>query len=490
MAKTKSAYFCQSCGFEAAKWLGKCPSCSQWNTFVEEVVEKPNAAIPNWKSSNNNGSSTSLQRANKAVQVTDITFSEEHRILTPDKELNRVLGGGIVPGSLVLIGGEPGIGKSTLMLQLALSMPAGKILYVSGEESDRQIKMRAERIAAPQPPKGGAEEQNFEIENSKSEIGTGCFVLTETSTQNIFKQIEQLQPDLVIIDSIQTLYSAHIESTPGSVSQVRECTAELLRFAKESSTPVFLIGHITKDGMIAGPKILEHMVDTVLQFEGDRHHVYRILRAIKNRFGSASELGIYEMLGAGLREVSNPSEILLSQRDEALSGITISATLEGLRPMLIETQALVSTSAYGTPQRSATGFDTRRMNMLLAVLEKRCGFRLGNQDVFLNITGGIRVEDPAIDLGLAAAIISSHEDMPISSKICFAGELGLSGEVRAVNRIEQRIAEAQKLGFEQIYISKYNLPSAKDKNQIDLSNYKIEIKAVSRIEEVFGLLFG
>jgi DNA repair protein RadA/Sms len=412
--------------------------------------------------------------------------------------LNRVLGGGIVPGSLVLIGGEPGIGKSTLMLQLALSMPAAKILYVSGEESDRQLKMRAERIT-PQPPKGGVESAQSKVQSQTSEIGhpkseinkTGCFILTETSTQNIFKQIEQLEPDLVIIDSIQTLHSAHIESTPGSVSQVRECTAELLRFAKESSTPVFLIGHITKDGMIAGPKILEHMVDTVLQFEGDRHHVYRILRAIKNRFGSASELGIYEMLGAGLREVSNPSEILLSQRDEEISGITISATLEGLRPMLIETQALVSTSAYGTPQRSATGFDTRRMNMLLAVLEKRCGFRLGTKDVFLNITGGIRVEDPAIDLGLAAAIISSHEDMPISSKTCFAGELGLSGEIRAVNRIEQRIAEAQKLGFEQIFISKYNLPSGKkDKNQLDLSHYKIEIKAVSRIEEVFGMLFG
>lgn len=460
--------------------MGKCPSCGQWNTFVEEVVEKPNSAIPNWKPSNNSSGpkSTSTQRANKAVPVNGIDFAEEHRILTPDKELNRVLGGGIVAGSLVLIGGEPGIGKSTLMLQLALSMPAAKILYVSGEESDRQIKMRAERISAPQPGATGLS-------------GTGCFILTETSTQNIFKQIEQLQPDLVILDSIQTLYSAHIESTPGSVSQVRECTAELLRFAKESSTPVFLIGHITKDGMIAGPKILEHMVDTVLQFEGDRHHVYRILRAIKNRFGSASELGIYEMLGAGLREVSNPSEILLSQRDEALSGITISATLEGLRPMLIETQALVSTSAYGTPQRSATGFDTRRMNMLLAVLEKRCGFRLGTKDVFLNITGGIKVEDPAIDLGLAAAIISSHEDMPISSKTCFAGELGLSGEIRAVNRIEQRIAEAQKLGFEQIFISKYNLPSGKkDKNQLDLSHYNIEIKPVSRIEEVFGLLFG
>lgn len=500
MAKTKTSYFCQSCGFESPKWLGKCPSCGQWNTFVEEVVEKANAAIPDWKVVSSK-TSTSLQRANKAVPVADISFAEEHRILTPDKELNRVLGGGIVAGSLVLIGGEPGIGKSTLMLQIAMSMPAAKVLYVSGEESDRQIKMRAERIGeaggkSVEAGKIGKQVSQSSYQTSglsapTSPLQSGCFILTETSTQNIFKQIEQLQPDLVIIDSIQTLYSAHIESTPGSVSQVRECTAELLRFAKESSTPVFLIGHITKDGMIAGPKILEHMVDTVLQFEGDRHHVYRILRAIKNRFGSASELGIYEMLGAGLRQVSNPSEILLSQRDEALSGITISATLEGMRPMMIETQALVSPSAYGTPQRSATGFDTRRMNMLLAVLEKRCGFRMGTKDVFLNITGGIRVEDPAIDLGLAAAIISSHEDIPISSKICFAGELGLSGEVRAVNRIEQRIADAQKLGFEQIFISKYNLPSGKkDKNQLDLSRYNIEIKAVSRIEEVFGLLFG
>ena len=475
MAKTKIAYFCQSCGFEAAKWLGKCPSCQEWNTFVEEIIEKPNGAIPDWKATN----STSTQRSNKPIQIPDITFSEEQRMLTPDKEFNRVLGGGIVAGSLVLIGGEPGIGKSTLMLQLALSMPNIKVLYISGEESERQIKMRAERLAtAPQPPKGGV-------------FGTDCYILTETSTQNIFKQIEQLQPDLVVVDSIQTLHSSHIESTPGSVSQVRECTAELLRFAKESSTPVFLIGHITKDGMIAGPKILEHMVDTVLQFEGDRHHVYRILRTIKNRFGSASELGIYEMLGEGLREVSNPSEILLSQRDEPLSGITISATLEGMRPMLIETQALVSTSAYGTPQRTATGFDTKRMSMLLAVLEKRCGFRLGAKDVFLNITGGIRVEDPAIDLGLAAAIISSHEDIPIPFKTCFAGEIGLSGEIRAVNRIEQRIAEAQKLGFEQIFISKYNLPSsAQDKKKMDLSRYNIDIKVVSSIEEVFGLLFG
>lgn len=472
MAKSKIAYFCQSCGFESPKWLGKCPSCQQWNTFVEEVIDKGSNGAPAWKPA-----STTQQRANKPVQVADITYTEEDRVPTPDKEFNRVLGGGIVPGSLVLIGGEPGIGKSTLMLQLALNMPNQKVLYVSGEESERQIKMRAERLTA-QPAEGGA-------------IGHGCYILTETATQNIFKQIEALEPDLVVIDSIQTLHSAHIESTPGSVSQVRECTAELLRFAKETSTPVFLIGHITKDGMIAGPKILEHMVDTVLQFEGDRHHVYRILRTIKNRFGSASELGIYEMMGEGLREVSNPSEILLSHRETPLSGITISATLEGMRPMLIETQALVSASAYGTPQRTATGFDTKRMSMLLAVLEKRCGFRLGAKDVFLNITGGIRVEDPAIDLGLAAAIISSHEDMPIPFKTCFAGELGLSGEIRAVNRVEQRIAEAQKLGFNQIFISKYNLPaSGQDKKRMDLSRYDIDIKIVSSIEEVFALLFG
>ena len=491
MAKTKIAYFCQSCGFESAKWLGKCPSCQQWNTFVEEIIDKGNAtSVPTWKVTSN-----TQQRANKPVQVADITFSEEHRMQTPDKEFNRVLGGGIVAGSLVLIGGEPGIGKSTLMLQLALNMPDLKVLYVSGEESERQIKMRAERLATPPPPPEGGAKKNGSIlinsETPPSEGGGACFVLCETSTQNIFKQIEALEPDLVVIDSIQTLHSSHIESTPGSVSQVRECTAEMLRFAKETSTPVFLIGHITKDGMIAGPKILEHMVDTVLQFEGDRHHVYRILRTVKNRFGSASELGIYEMLGEGLREVSNPSEILLSQRDEPLSGITISATLEGMRPMLIETQALVSTSAYGTPQRTATGFDTKRMSMLLAVLEKRCGFRLGAKDVFLNITGGIRVEDPAIDLGLAAAIISSHEDMPIPFKTCFAGELGLSGEIRAVNRVEQRIAEAQKLGFNQIFISKYNLPSAgQDKKRMDLSRYDIDIKIVSSIEEVFSQLFG
>jgi DNA repair protein RadA/Sms len=480
MAKNRIAYFCQSCGFESAKWLGKCPSCGSWNTFAEEIQEKGNNAVPAWKTT-----STTMQRANKPVKVADITFREEQRLLTPDNEFNRVLGGGIVPGSLVLIGGEPGIGKSTLMLQLALHMPGIKVLYVSGEESEHQVKMRAERLTSTANGEGANQP------NGNAVMGIDCFILTETSTQNIFKQIEELEPDLVVVDSIQTLHSSHIESTPGSVSQVRECTAELLRFAKESGTPVFLIGHITKDGMIAGPKILEHMVDTVLQFEGDRHHVYRILRTVKNRFGSSSELGIYEMLGEGLREVSNPSEILLSQRDEPLSGITISTTLEGMRPMLIETQALVSPSPYGTPQRAATGFDTRRMSMLLAVLEKRCGFNLSSKDVFLNITGGIRVEDPAIDLGLAVAIISSHQDIPVPVKTCFAGEIGLSGEIRAVNRVEQRIAEAQKLGFEQIFISKYNLPSGgQEKKGIDLSRYKIDIKLVSSIEEVFGALFG
>lgn len=458
MAKTKSAYFCQSCGYESAKWLGKCPSCNQWNTFVEEVVSKGTSAVPTWKSD------TGTKRLNKPSKVDAIESSQEKRIFTGDKELDRVLGGGLVEGSMILIGGEPGIGKSTLMLQLALNLKGKRLLYVSGEESEQQIKMRAERIVA----------------NPLAD----CYILTETSTQNIFKQIEQLEPEIVVVDSIQTLHSAHIDSTPGSVSQVRECTAELLRFAKETGVPVFLIGHITKDGAIAGPKILEHMVDTVLQFEGDRHHVYRILRSIKNRFGAAAELGIYEMQGSGLREVSNPSEILLSQRDEELSGIAISAMLEGARPMLIETQALVSMAAYGTPQRSATGFDTRRMNMLLAVLEKRCGFRLSAKDVFLNIAGGIKVEDPAIDLAVLAAIISSHEDIAIASKNCFAAEVGLSGEIRAVNRIEQRIAEADKLGFEKIFISKYNLKG------ISVDKFNIEVVPVAKIEEVFSNLFG
>ncbi len=458
MAKSKSVFFCQSCGYQAAKWLGNCPSCGEWNTFVEEVVEK-NTAKPDWKQSTSN-----VTRANKPIAIDLIEKNADVRINAQDDELNRVLGGGIVPGSIVLIGGEPGIGKSTLLLQVALQLKNQKILYISGEESEQQIKMRAMRM------------QKSEFPN--------CFILTETSTQNIFKQIEELQPQLVIVDSIQTLYSSHIESTPGSVSQIRECTAELLRFAKETNTPVFLVGHITKDGSIAGPKILEHMVDTVLQFEGDRHHTYRILRSIKNRFGSTSELGIYEMRGSGLREVSNPSEILISQRDEELSGIAISVTIEGMRPMLIEAQALVSVSAYGTPQRSATGFDTRRMNMLLAVLEKRCGFRLGVKDVFLNITGGIKVEDPAIDLGVVSAIISSHEDLAISSKHCFAAEVGLSGEIRTVNRIEQRISEAERLGFEKIFVSRYAIKG------IDTKKYNIEIVPLSKLEELFQQLFG
>lgn len=459
MAKARVSFFCQNCGFESAKWLGKCPSCNQWNTFVEELVEKSANKVPDWRTEK------SPSRSNKAASIHSIVYKEEARMQTPDGELNRVLGGGIVPGSLVLIGGEPGIGKSTLMLQLALTMPGKKVLYVSGEESEQQLKMRAERIQ----------------QSSKA----SCYILTETSTQNIFKQIEQVEPELVIVDSIQTLHSSHIDSSPGSVSQVRECTAELLRFAKESGTPVFLIGHITKEGSIAGPKVLEHMVDTVLQFEGDRHHVYRILRAVKNRFGSSSELGIYEMQGAGLREVSNPSEILLSHREAtSLSGIAIAAMLEGVRPMMIEVQALVSTSAYGTPQRSATGFDLKRMNMLLAVLEKRFGFKLSMQDVFLNIAGGLRVEDPAIDLAVIMAIISSNQDIPIPGGVVFAGEVGLSGEIRAINRVDQRIAEAEKLGFEKIYIPKYNSKG------LDIGRHKIEIVPLSKVEELFQDIFG
>jgi DNA repair protein RadA/Sms len=456
MAKTKTTYFCQNCGAQSGKWIGRCPSCGEWNTYVEEVVSKGDEPTPGI-------ASTSTQRASKPQLVTDINLSEQHRIEIYDKELSRVLGGGLVPGSLTLFGGEPGIGKSTLMLQIAVNMKNLKVLYVSGEESEQQIRMRAERIGMNNP---------------------NCYILTETSTQNIFKQIEILEPNFVIVDSIQTLHSAHIESSPGSVSQIRECTAELLRYAKESGTPVFLIGHITKDGSLAGPKVLEHMVDTVLQFEGDRNHVYRLLRTAKNRFGSTNELGIYEMLGSGLREVSNPSEILITNREELVSGVAIAATMEGMRPMLIETQALVSSAAYGTPQRSSTGFDLRRLSMLLAVLEKRCGFRLGVKDVFLNIAGGIKVEDPGIDLALVCAVLSSNEDMPISAKTCFAGEVGLSGEIRPVNRIDQRISEAEKLGFQHIFISKYN------KKGLDIQSYKIKITMVGKIEEVFGLLFG
>lgn len=454
--KSKVAYFCQNCGAESAKWIGRCPSCGEWNTYVEEIIQKDTKE-------KTQGIPSSRITERKPKQFRDITFQEEKRIQISDKELARVLGGGIVPGSLVLFGGEPGIGKSTLMLQLALSFTNMKVLYVSGEESDQQIKMRAERIGI---------------------TSDSCFILAETNTQNIFKEIELLQPDLVIIDSIQTLHTSFIESSPGSVSQVRECAAELLRFAKESATPVFIIGHITKEGSLAGPKVLEHMVDTVLQFEGDRQHVYRLLRTTKNRYGSTNELGIYEMEGSGLRQVNNPSEILITRREEATSGVAIAATVEGMRPMLIETQALVSTAAYGTPQRSSTGFDLRRLNMLLAVLEKRCGFRLAIKDVFLNIAGGIRVEDPGIDLALVCAILSSNEDLPIPQNICFAGEVGLTGEIRPVNRIEQRISEAEKLGFDTIFISSYN------KKGIDQNQVKIRIVPVTKVEEVFQYIFG
>ncbi len=461
MAKTKSAFFCQNCGYESAKWLGQCPSCKTWNSFVEEVVEKKGSSrTPEWRST----TAKTSKKTNKAAIIHEIVYKEEDRILTPDKEFNRVLGGGIVPGSLVLIGGEPGIGKSTLMLQLALTIAHMKTLYISGEESEQQLKMRAERL----------------VQNSKA----NCFILTETALSNIFKQVEQVQPDLLIVDSIQTLHSSNIESAPGSVSQVRECTAELLRFAKETNTPVFIVGHITKEGSIAGPKVLEHMVDTVMQFEGDRHHIYRILRAVKNRFGSASELGIYEMQGSGLREVSNPSEIMLAQRDDPVSGVAIAAMLEGIRPLLIEVQALVSTSAFGTPQRTSTGFDAKRLNMILAVLEKKLGFRLSSQDVFVNIAGGLRVEDPAIDLAVAAAVISSQQDIPLSNKIVFAGEIGLSGEIRAVNRIDQRIAEASKLGFDGIFISKFNTKG------INIKKANIGIRPVATLEDVFRALFG
>ena len=466
MSKIKKAYFCQSCGYQSPKWLGKCPSCESWNTMVEELVQKEDTNKKgSWKTS-----STSRTRANKPRKLEEIQFSAQQRVITPDEELNRVLGGGIVPGSLVLIGGEPGIGKSTLMLQIALTLNQLKVLYVSGEESEQQIKMRADRITQAHVPLKDSLEK--------------CYILTETSTQNIFKQIEEFEPQILIIDSIQTLHSSFLDSSAGTVSQVRECTAELLKFAKESGTPVFLIGHINKEGSIAGPKVLEHMVDTVLQFEGDRHLVYRILRATKNRFGSTSELGIYEMLGDGLREVSNPSEILISQRDEDLSGISIGATLEGNRPLLIEIQSLVSTSNYGTPQRSSTGFDGKRLNMLLAVLEKRGGFMLGNQDVFLNITGGLKIEDPAIDLAVCVSVASSYNDISVSHDICFAAEVGLGGEIRAVNKVENRISEAEKLGFKEIFISKYSLKS------INLDNYTIKVKAFGKVEEIFTELFG
>jgi DNA repair protein RadA/Sms len=455
MSKLKTTFFCQNCGAQSAKWIGKCPSCNEWNTYVEEVVQKPTSSAGLER--------LTAKRTNKPHRIDEIELAEEQRIDTNNNELNRVLGGGLVPGSIILIGGEPGIGKSTLMLQVALKMKRLKVLYVSGEESEQQIRMRAERVGM---------------------TNSNCFILTETSTQNIFTHIESLEPNMVVVDSVQTLNTAVIESSTGSVSQIRECASEMNRYAKETGTPVFLIGHITKDGSIAGPKVLEHMVDTVLQFEGDRNHGYRILRATKNRFGSTSELGIFEMQNSGLREVSNPSEILLSQRDENLSGVAIASTIEGLRPMLIETQALVSSAAYGTPQRSATGFDLRRLSMLLAVLEKRCGFKLGAKDVFLNIAGGIKVDDPAIDLAVVTSVLSSGEDIPIDPKICFSAEVGLSGEIRPVNRIDQRITEAEKLGFEKIIISKYNMKG------LDIPKSGIQIIPVKKIEDVFSLLFG
>ncbi len=455
MAKVKTSFFCQKCGSESPKWVGKCSSCGEWNTYVEEVIERPTGNVAPF-------SSKTAQRAAKSQKLNRIVPLKEKRIILKDNELNRVLGGGIVPGSLILFGGEPGIGKSTLLLQLAIKETDKKILYISGEESEQQISMRADRI--------GKENDN-------------CYVLTETSLKNIFIQIEEIQPDILIIDSIQTMQSAYIESSPGSISQIKECTTDFLKFSKESGTPVFLIGHITKEGSLAGPKILEHMVDTVLLFEGDRNHVYRLVRSIKNRFGSTNELGIYEMNSNGLREVENPSEILISNNEEDLSGISIASTIEGARPILVEVQALVSTAAYGTPQRSSTGFDLRRLNMLLAVLEKRCGFRLGAKDVFLNIAGGIKVIDPAIDLGVVCAIMSSNANIPIPSNISLAGELSLSGEIRPVNRLEQRISEAEKMGFEKIIVSKFN-------KGIKQEDFNIEIIKVGKIEDAIRSIFG
>ncbi len=451
MAKTKTTFFCQNCGAQFPKWVGKCTSCNEWNTIVEEVIQKEEKHI--WKQS------STKKKVSKALKINEISISEEDRILTNNEELNRVLGGGLVKGSVALLGGEPGIGKSTLILQIALLMQ-NKVLYVSGEESQSQIKLRAERLA-------GRNEN--------------CLILTETKTQNIFKIIEETIPEVVVIDSIQTLHTDYIEASPGSISQIRETAAELIKFAKETNTPVILIGHITKEGTIAGPKILEHMVDVVLQFEGDRNHTYRILRAQKNRFGSTAELGIYEMLNTGLREVSNPSEILISEKDSDLTGTAISATLEGMRPLMIEVQALVSSAVYGTPQRSSTGYNIKRLNMLLAVLEKRAGFRLGAKDVFLNIAGGLKVEDPAIDLAVICAILSSNEEIAIPQNVCFAAEVGLAGEIRAVNRIEQRIIEAEKLGFDKIILSKFN--------KISQKSFTIEIIKVSKIEEVVRVLF-
>jgi len=451
MAKAKTIYFCRNCGHQSGKWIGKCPSCGEWNSFDEEIISKSSA-----KEAGNIDKIKSIP-----IAVQDVTSDTEKRIDTKSIELNRVLGGGLVKGSVVLFGGEPGIGKSTLLLQVALNLTGKKILYISGEESHQQIKMRADRIG---------------INNDQ------CYLLNETFTDNIFNHAKELTPDIIVIDSIQTLYSDLLDSSPGSISQIRETASQLQRYAKSTNIPVLLIGHITKDGQLAGPKVLEHMVDTVLQFEGDRHYGFRILRSVKNRFGSTSELGIYEMQSNGLREVTNPSEILLSQRDEIASGVAIAAMVEGQRPLLIETQALIGTAAYGTPQRSSTGFDLRRLNMMLAVLEKRSEFKLSTKDVFLNIAGGLKVDDPAIDIAVAAAIISSLEDVAIPTNICFAGEIGLSGEIRAVSHVENRISEAEKLGFEKIVLSKYSIKN------INLKRYTIEVIPVSKIMDIVDLL--
>ena len=456
MAKEKIAYVCAECGYDSPKWAGRCPSCGQWNTMKEQVVRPASAA------ERRAAPGFTFDKA-RPVRLEEIATGEEPRIDMRDEELNRVLGGGLVPGSLILLGGEPGIGKSTLVLQTVLRMPEQRVLYVSGEESARQLKLRADRIA---------------------HADTNCLIVCETSLEKIYAHIKETQPDIIVIDSIQTISTDTAESSPGSIVQIRECAASLLKFAKESNIPTILIGHINKEGSIAGPKILEHIVDCVLQFEGDQHYMYRILRGIKNRFGSTAELGIYEMRGDGLRQVNNPSELLLTDRHEGMSGIAIASTIEGIRPFLIETQALVSTAAYGTPQRSATGFDLRRMNMLLAVLEKRVGFKLAQKDVFLNIAGGLRVNDPAIDLSVISAILSSNMDTEIEPTVCMAGEVGLSGEIRPVSRIEQRIAEAEKLGFKQIIIPKHNMQG------LDPTRFGIEISPVRKVEEAFRILFG
>jgi DNA repair protein RadA/Sms len=452
MAKIHKAYFCQNCGYESPKWMGRCSACGEWNTFVEEVVTK--------EKDNHTLTFGSTEKARPRL-ISQIDVLQEPRQTLGNGEVDRILGGGLVQGSMVLIGGEPGIGKSTLALQLALKNPLLKTLYVSGEESAQQIKLRAERLDGK---------------------GDGCYILSETLLENILAHAQEMRPNLLVIDSIQTIATQRIESSPGSISQIRDCAALLLKFAKETGTSVFIIGHITKDGAIAGPKVLEHIVDVVLQFEGDNQHIYRLLRSAKNRFGSTSELGIFEMTGTGLREVSNPSEILIAHHAEQLSGVAVAASMDGVRPFLIETQSLVSSAVYGTPQRSTTGFDTRRLNMLLAILEKRAGFRLASKDVFLNIAGGLRVNDPAIDLAVATAVLSSSLDLPIPLSCCFSAELGLSGEVRPVNRIDQRITEAEKLGFQKIFVSKYNQKGLKLQG-------KIEVVFASKIEEVLQKLF-